>query len=103
MQEKGISYNIVHTYPNGVRVGNIPSHSVKAKRSGTGQSWFPESWTDSDIKVAGEAVLNSPCSSVTNLQSGGTMTSGTFKGVYIRVVIDSKGSGSIFPDNSIQP
>lgn len=31
------------------------------------------------------------------------MTSGIFKGVYIRVVIDPNGGGSIFPDNNIQP
>ncbi|EIP3952502.1 EndoU domain-containing protein [Salmonella enterica] len=103
LQKRGIPYNIEHTYPNGVRVGNIPNHTVKAKRSGTNQSWFPEGWSDDDIRKAGQIVLNSPCSSVTKLPSGGTMTSGIFKGVYIRVVIDPNGGGSIFPDNNIQP
>lgn len=86
-----------------VRVGNIPSHSVKAKRSGANQSWFPEGWSDDDIRKADQIVLNSPCSSVTKLPSGGTLTSGTYKEVYIRVMIDSNGGGSIFSDNNIQP
>lgn len=103
LEKRGIPYNIVHTYPNGVRVGNIPNHSAKAKRSGTNQSWFPKDWSDNDIQKIGESVLNSPCSTVTTLPSGGTMTSGHYKGVFIRVVIDPKGNGSIFPDNNTQP
>lgn len=31
------------------------------------------------------------------------MVSGTYDGVFLRVVRDPKGSGSIFPDNAIQP
>ncbi|MGR6439175.1 EndoU domain-containing protein [Proteus mirabilis] len=56
LEARGILYNIEHTYPNGVRVGNIPSHASKAKRSGTAQSWFPENWSDADIKDAGQAI-----------------------------------------------
>ncbi|WP_340621285.1 RHS repeat-associated core domain-containing protein [Xenorhabdus siamensis] len=35
LEARGIPYNIEHTYPNGVRVGNIPNHASKAKRKGT--------------------------------------------------------------------
>lgn len=35
LNANGIEYNIVMEYPNGVRVGNVPSHKVKAKRTGT--------------------------------------------------------------------
>ena len=31
LDKYGIKYNIVKTYPNGVRVGNIPNHKTKAK------------------------------------------------------------------------
>ena len=37
----GIKYNIVKTYPNGVRVGNIPNHRNKIKQEGSNQVWFP--------------------------------------------------------------
>ena len=38
LDKLGIQYNIVKTYQNGVRIGNIPAHKDKLKRSGTGQS-----------------------------------------------------------------
>nr|WP_256332323.1 EndoU domain-containing protein [Paenibacillus sp. CF095] len=37
-----IAFNITKEYENGVRVGNIPNHKNKAKRSGEGQAWFPK-------------------------------------------------------------
>ncbi len=33
MDEKGIKYNITKTYPNGVRVGNVPEHEKPRKRA----------------------------------------------------------------------
>ena len=45
MDKNGIKYNIVKTYPNGVRVGNIPSIHTKTKKTGTGMAWFPKSWS----------------------------------------------------------
>ena len=53
------SYNIVATYPNGVRLGNIPSHKDKHKRNGDWQVWFPKSWSRNTIKKAGEKTINS--------------------------------------------
>lgn len=38
LDKYGIKYNIVMTYPNGVRVGNIPRHKKRAKANGIGQS-----------------------------------------------------------------
>ena len=36
LDKNGIQYNIVHTYPNGVRVGNVPDHlDKKSKREQT--------------------------------------------------------------------
>ena len=56
LDKYGITYNIVKTYSNGVRVGNIPDHADKSKRSGIGQAWFPREWSDKDIRRAGEHV-----------------------------------------------
>ena len=43
MKRRGSLFNVLHTYPNGVRVGNVPQHKSRMKRSGREQSWFPES------------------------------------------------------------
>lgn len=53
----GIEYNIEKTYSNGVRIGNIPDHKQKLKRTGTGQSWFPKEWDDKKIQEAGNYVI----------------------------------------------
>lgn len=45
LDKYGIKYNIIKTYPNGVRVGNIPNHKERSKKKGIGQSWFPQSWS----------------------------------------------------------
>lgn len=58
LDKYNIQYTIVKTYPNGVRVGNVPNHKKPNKKSGTGQSWFPRSWTDKDVKRAGTHVAN---------------------------------------------
>lgn len=49
MDRNGIAYNIVKTYPNGVRVGNIPSIKSKIKKTGTGMAWFPKNWSVKDM------------------------------------------------------
>lgn len=103
LELRGIEYNIEHIYPNGVRIGNIPNHTSKGKRSGIGQSWFPEHWSDLDIENAGNAIWDSKSNEKITLPSGGTMTSGSYNGVFIRVIKDPKGNGSIFPDNKLQP
>lgn len=36
LKRNNIEFNIVKEYDNGVRVGNIPSHKNKFKRTGTG-------------------------------------------------------------------
>ncbi|WP_318527593.1 EndoU domain-containing protein [Shouchella tritolerans] len=57
LKQNGIEYNIERVYPNGVRVGNVPDHKAKGKRTGNGQAWFPENWSKEDIKKAGEHEL----------------------------------------------
>ena len=99
LDKYGIKYNIVKTYPNGVRVGNIPDHKVSSKARGTGQSWFPKSWTPKDIRRAGEQVAGLKCN---RHAPDGKKLYGTYKGVRV-VVIKTHGKiATVFPD-SIQP
>lgn len=99
LDKYGIKYNIVKTYPNGVRVGNIPDHMKKIKKSNIGQSWFPKFWTDKDIRHAGEHVAGLK----TNRHApDGKKLYGTYKGVRV-VIIKTYGKiATVFPD-SIQP
>ncbi len=57
MDKHGIKYNITKTYPNGVRVGNVPRHDKPRKRTGENQSWFPKTWDRKRIKKAGQSVV----------------------------------------------
>ena len=56
MQKKNIAYSIIKVYSNGVRVGYVPDHVNRKKRSGLNQSWFPKEWNGSTIKRAGQYV-----------------------------------------------
>jgi Bacterial EndoU nuclease len=100
LEQHNIAYNIVKTYPNGVRVGNVPGHKSKLKRSGMGQSWFPESWSEDDIKNAGEYVANLPGN--TNVADGMAVF-GEYKGVRVGVIRTNGKIGTIFPDAGQQP
>lgn len=100
LNQNNIKYNIVEVYDNGVRVGNIPSHKNKFKRTGTGQSWFPESWTEIDIKNAGEYVANIPEN--VNVPDG-TWVFGEYNGVRVGIIKNNGKIGTIIPDNSRQP
>ena len=100
LDKYGVKYNIVKTYPNGVRVGNIPGHKDKRKQSGTGQSWFPRSWTDKDIKRAG--------SHVTGLKGNrhapdGAIVYGTYRGVRVGVIRTNGKIATVFPDSNQTP
>ncbi len=94
-----IKYNIVKTYPNGVRVGNIPDHKRKPKQSGIGQAWFPKNWSAKDIKKAGIRVA----SLKTNKHiPNGTVMFGMYNKVRVGVIKTNEVVSTIFPD-SIQP
>ena len=83
LDKHGIQYNIVKTYANGVRVGNVPGHKDKNKRSGTGQAWFPKSWNERDIRRAGEHV--SGLRSNRHIPDG-VPVYGVYKGVRVGVI-----------------
>lgn len=57
LKKNNIDFDISYEYNNGVRVGNVPGHKEKKKRSDNNQIWFPKSWTRKTIKNAGKKVL----------------------------------------------
>jgi hypothetical protein len=97
LDKYGIKYNIVKTYSNGVRVGNIPNHMQKSKKSGIGQAWFPKSWTNKDIKRAGEHVAG--LKSNRRTADGVTMW-GVYKGVRVGVKKTNGKIATVFPDSN---
>lgn len=114
LEASGKEYVIIKTYPNGVRVGNVPCHKMTTKNGITenmtnasghpgkknadiGQAWFPESWSDDDIRNAGTYVANR------GLGTGNTKF-GEYKGVRVGIFMDADGNpATIFPDNMKQP
>ena len=100
LEANGLEYNIVKVYDNGVRIGNIPDHKVKAKRTGTNQSWFPESWSESDIANAGAYIGNLPEN--VNVADGVTVF-GNYNGVRVGVIRTNGRISTIFSDAASQP
>ena len=100
MDKSGIKYNIVKTYSNGVRVGNIPGIKDKMKKTGTGMAWFPKDWTTKDAVRAGEHV------SGLKRNRGvpdGKVIWGTYKGVRVGIIKTNGQIATIFPDSKRQP
>ena len=95
LDKYGITYNIVMTYPNEVRVGYIPDHKDKRKRTGTNQAWFPKSWTARDIKSAGSHVAGLKHN---RHVPDGRPIWGTYKGVRVGVIRTHGKMATIFPD-----
>ena len=100
MDKAGIKYNIVKTFANGVRVGNIPSIKDWRKKSGTGMAWFPKNWTQKDMVRAGEHV--SQLKHNRGARDGQTVW-GTYKGVHIGVIKTHGQIATVFPDSQYQP
>lgn len=87
---RGIEFSIVRTFTNGVRLGHIPKHKERFKRTGMTQAWFPPDWDDDKIMEAGTAVANSGAP----LQMGYYKV-GEYEGVMVRVLFATDGSGKI--------
>ena len=83
LKKHNIGYNIVKTYPNGVRIGTVENHKDKIKRFYNGQVWFPKEWTWKEILRAGEHVV--ALKSNKNAKDGEHMT-GIWKGVKVVVI-----------------
>ena len=56
LKKNHIGYSIIKTFPNGVRIGTVENHKLKAKRLYNKQAWFPKDWTWKEILRAGEHV-----------------------------------------------
>lgn len=97
LDKYGIKYNITKTFDNGVRVGNIPTHMQKSKRSETGQSWFPRSWTTKDIRRAGEHVAGLKDN---RRVSDGKTIYGVYKCVRVGVKRTNGKIATVFPDSN---
>ena len=95
MDKNGIEYRVVKTFENGVRVGNVPNHKEKRKKTGTAQAWFPRSWTTQDIVKAGEHVAS--LKSNQDVPDGVTMW-GTYKSVHVGIKKTDGRVATVFPD-----
>ncbi|MBQ7257717.1 MAG: EndoU domain-containing protein [Abditibacteriota bacterium] len=81
-------------YSNGVRVGNIPNHKIKTKQFGKNQVWFPEKWTDNDIRRAEEHVIRLK----NNIRSHANPQFAWYNRVKVGIFTCQERVISIFPD-----
>lgn len=95
LEKYGIKYKVVTTLKNGVRLGYVENHKNRKKRSGTAQAWFPKTWSEKDIKRAGEQVAHLKRN---RHVADGIATFGTYKGVRVGVIRRHGKIATIFPD-----
>ena len=91
MKRNNIEFNIVKTYKNGVRVGNVPRHVNKKKQSGIEQSWFPKTWSRETIKRAGQVVSRG------QRRQDGVIKEGHYGSVNVGVIRTKGSVATIFP------
>ena len=91
MKRNNIKFNIVKKYDNGVRVGNVPNHKDKRKKTGEGQSWFPASWDRNKIKRAGQVVARG------KILPDGSIKYGQYNNVNVGVIRTNSKIATIFP------
>lgn len=96
MERLGIEYNITETYPNGVRVGNIPNSKNSNARKPNSHTWFPASWTEKDVADAANYVQ----SKIKNPKDNVEYTR-TYKGVRTTIVYNNGKLKTTYP-NKIQ-
>lgn len=99
LKKRGYEYEILKTYPNGVRAGNVLNHFDKRKRERGCQYWFPEDWSREDVRTAGAYVMNKGTRSESR---DGYRYEGQWRGVNVLVLQPPQGGGTICP-NFIQP
>ncbi len=104
---KGCNCHVTGEFSNGVKVGYVENHVLKTKdgkgkreNSDIGQSWFPKTWSDDDIRNAGTYVANNKEVWDETKRFG----AGVYNGVRIGFYTDLQGQPTtLFPDNSQQP
>ncbi|MCH4830030.1 EndoU domain-containing protein [Flavobacterium columnare] len=102
LEATGKQYNIEHTFDNGVRTGNVPTHDVAGKRTGVGQSWFPSSWTKQEIDLASKYVIQKNQSAYNELADGIAIYD-IYKGVRVGIIKTDGKFATVFPDSEFQP
>ncbi|MEY8381493.1 EndoU domain-containing protein [Ileibacterium valens] len=95
LDKYGIKYVINKTYKNGVRIGIIPDHVNPRKRRNNGQSWFPSTWTQKDIRRAAQHVAGLKSN---RKVPDGRQISGVYKGVRVIVIRTHGKIATVFPD-----
>lgn len=78
-----------------MRVGSIPDHKDKRKARSNNQSWFPKSWTEKDIRRAGEHVAG--LKGHRHVPDGKAVY-GVYKGVRVGVIKTNGKIATVFPD-----
>lgn len=68
----------------------------KAKRKEMGQSWFPKSWTDKDIRCVGEHVAGLKGN---RKIPDGFRVYGVYKGVRVGIMRTNGKIATVFPDS----
>ena len=99
LRREGIEFDVTKEYPNGVRVGNVPAHKNKLKRSGENQAWFPENWGPTEVRKAGSYVTGLKKNSAV---PDGIPMYGTYRGVRVGVIRTNGKIATVFPD-AVQP
>ena len=77
---------------------NADTHDTHQK--GTGQAWFPRSWTETDIRRAGEHVAGLKQN---RHAKDGVSIFGTYKGVRVGVKKTNGIVGTVCPDSNQGP
>lgn len=93
LEKQKIPYKIEASYPNGVRLGNMPTHKQTRRRQGNFHSWFPKNWNKKTIKKAGEKVINS----IPYKLPDNKTTFGIFKKVKIAIKRNNGKVTTVFP------
>ncbi|MBQ4512857.1 MAG: EndoU domain-containing protein [Anaerolineaceae bacterium] len=90
-----IIYKVTKTWANDVRIGIVPDHADRRKRVNPVQAWFPTSWSEKDIRRAGEHVAG--LKSNRHSPNGATMW-GVYKGVRVGAIKTYGKIATVFPD-----
>lgn len=94
LKSKNIEHHVTMEYNNGVRRGNVSIHKTGKKRKGNDHAWFPENWTEKDIKAAGIHVMSLKKNQRRANQKPYT---GTYKGVKVGTYTNNGRVSTIYP------
>ena len=89
-----IGYHVEKTFSNGVRIGIVTKHKKLPDRKPKKQAWFPKTWSESDIRHAGEHVAGLKHN---RHRTKDSILFGMWKGVRVGVILTYGKIGTIFP------